>query len=241
MNHDDNGLPPVDVVIPDDARELDADVQLYHREMRQRRRRERSRRFVSAMRRAGPATPLLVGVLFLAALGAAILTVLAPRQQQQPVHQAPLADDPRGRPGKVGAFLPALQLAIDGTPRSIRRLRPAVFALVPRLCRCEKAASEVAEQSLEYQLPLYLVASEQPAGKLKRLTATTGVGSNRIVADPEGVLSHTYSGSGLTVVLVHRDGIVSKIVRDLEPGTRLEPDLAPLRRPGEGSVLERAP
>ena len=40
---DDYGLPPIDVVIPDDARELDRDVQAYQRELRAQRRRQRAR------------------------------------------------------------------------------------------------------------------------------------------------------------------------------------------------------
>src|ERR1700733_12266153 len=43
-DRDDAGLPPVDVEIPDDARELDRDVQAYRREQRAERRRRRSRR-----------------------------------------------------------------------------------------------------------------------------------------------------------------------------------------------------
>ena len=37
---DDGNLPPVNVVIPDDARELDRDVLAYRRELRARRRRQ---------------------------------------------------------------------------------------------------------------------------------------------------------------------------------------------------------
>ena len=36
---DDSGLPPVNIVIPDDARELDRDVLAYRRELRAQRRR----------------------------------------------------------------------------------------------------------------------------------------------------------------------------------------------------------
>ena len=38
---DDGNLPPVNIVVPDDARELDRDVLAYHRELRARRRRQR--------------------------------------------------------------------------------------------------------------------------------------------------------------------------------------------------------
>ena len=43
--------PPLDIQIPDDARELDRDVLAYHRELRAQRRRKRLRRL------AGPFAP----------------------------------------------------------------------------------------------------------------------------------------------------------------------------------------
>ena len=50
---DDYGLPPIDVVIPDDARELDRDVQAYQRELRALRRRQRARRLRGPLTRDG--------------------------------------------------------------------------------------------------------------------------------------------------------------------------------------------
>src|ERR1700753_1719923 len=47
---DDGNLPPVNVVIPDDARELDRDVLAYQREMRSRRRRDRLTRLFRPLR-----------------------------------------------------------------------------------------------------------------------------------------------------------------------------------------------
>ena len=47
---DDGNLPPVNVVIPDDARELDRDVLAYRREMRANRRRQRFLRIFQPFR-----------------------------------------------------------------------------------------------------------------------------------------------------------------------------------------------
>src|SRR5260370_23875598 len=56
---DDTGLPPVDIEIPDDARELDRDVQAYYREQRALRRQQRRSRFRGFLAKDGIVLPLL--------------------------------------------------------------------------------------------------------------------------------------------------------------------------------------
>ena len=65
-DRDDFGLPPVDIQIPDDARELDRDVQAYLRELRALRRRDRVSRLRGPLARDGMVLPLLAGCLILA-------------------------------------------------------------------------------------------------------------------------------------------------------------------------------
>lgn len=72
---DDSGLPPVDIEIPDDARELDRDVQAYRRELRARRRRERRMRLHAPLTRDGVVLPLLASCLVLALIAGTLLTV----------------------------------------------------------------------------------------------------------------------------------------------------------------------
>ena len=50
---DDGNLPPVNIVIPDDARELDRDVLAYRRELRAKRRRQRLMRLLRPFRTLG--------------------------------------------------------------------------------------------------------------------------------------------------------------------------------------------
>ena len=50
--------PPLDIQIPDDARELDRDVLAYHRELRAKRRRNRLRRLAGPLSE-GPSTNAL--------------------------------------------------------------------------------------------------------------------------------------------------------------------------------------
>jgi hypothetical protein len=72
---DDFGLPPVDIEIPDDARELDRDVQAYHREQRALRRHLRRRRLRGPLSSDGMVMPLLAGCLVFALIAAVLLTV----------------------------------------------------------------------------------------------------------------------------------------------------------------------
>jgi hypothetical protein len=72
---DDFGLPPVDIEIPDDARELDRDVQAYRREQRALRRRQRRMRLGAPLTRDGVVLPLLASCLVLALIAGTLLTV----------------------------------------------------------------------------------------------------------------------------------------------------------------------
>jgi len=83
-DRDDFGLPPVDVEIPDDARELDRDVQAYHRELRAQRRRLRVRRLHGPLTRDGMVLPLLAGCLVLALISGTLLTLFSAGQADVP-------------------------------------------------------------------------------------------------------------------------------------------------------------
>jgi hypothetical protein len=79
---DDTGLPPVDIEIPDDARELDRDVQAYYREQRAERRRLRHRRLHRTISRDGIVLPLLACCLILALIAGTLLTVFTATSDQ---------------------------------------------------------------------------------------------------------------------------------------------------------------
>jgi hypothetical protein len=67
--------PPLDIQIPDDARELDRDVLAYHRELRARRRRSRLRRLASPFAAQGTVMPLLASILAVCLVAGAMLSV----------------------------------------------------------------------------------------------------------------------------------------------------------------------
>jgi len=67
--------PPLDIQIPDDARELERDVLAYHRELRARRRRHRLRRLTSPFAGQGTLMPLLASILAVCLVAGAMLSV----------------------------------------------------------------------------------------------------------------------------------------------------------------------
>ena len=67
--------PPLDIQVPDDARELDRDVLAYHRELRARRRRRRLRRLTSPFTGQGTILPLLASILAVCLVAGAMLSV----------------------------------------------------------------------------------------------------------------------------------------------------------------------
>jgi hypothetical protein len=67
--------PPLDIQIPDDARELDRDVLAYHRELRAERRRRRLKRLAAPLARNGALMPLLASILAVCLVAGAMLSV----------------------------------------------------------------------------------------------------------------------------------------------------------------------
>jgi hypothetical protein len=94
---DDTGLPPVDIEIPDDARELDRDVQAYHREIRAQRRQQRGLRLRGSFARDGIVLPLLACCLILALITGTLLTVFT-ATSDEPLGGLPAAGKQTARP-----------------------------------------------------------------------------------------------------------------------------------------------
>ena len=232
---DDYGLPRVDVVIPDDARELDADVIAYHREERRRRRRARVRRLLRPFGGYGVAVPIIAGALLVALMSGALMTVFGPRPAPRPT-AGRLAPSPSAQPGRINGVLPAGTVDEVGGKRrtvALRELRPGVIGIVPPSCGCEQVVAELATRTREYELNFWLAADRRsnpaPADEtLKELQALAGAahgGTPRVVDDVQGVLAKTYGpppGSpGLTAVFVQPDGVVTHVLHSPRPG----PDL----------------
>ena len=70
--------PPLDIQVPDDARELDRDVLAYHRELRAKRRRNRLKRLArpfGPLATRGTVMPLLASILAVCLVAGAMLSV----------------------------------------------------------------------------------------------------------------------------------------------------------------------
>src|SRR5580698_10338607 len=99
-DRDDFGLPPVDIVVPDDARELDRDVQAYRRELRALRRQMRIGRLQGPLTRDGLVLPLLAGCLAIVLISGVLLTVFSAGQGRAP--RLPSASSGRATHASIG-------------------------------------------------------------------------------------------------------------------------------------------
>ena len=102
--------PPLDIQIPDDARELDREVLAYHRERRAKRRRERLRRLAEPFAGRGSVMPLLASILAVCLVAGAMLSVATFSPVTAP------AETPQS----------AASTARPAPPRSSTATRPAV-------------------------------------------------------------------------------------------------------------------
>jgi hypothetical protein len=239
-------LPPLPagVVVPDDARALEGDrsawLQLQRRGERHRRwdRRWRAVLLTRRWERYGLSGPLVVAVLVLVALLGAMVTVLGPSHPDRPA-SAPLAPGgaatAQGAAGGEGSLLPDLELRTATSTRSLRDARPAVLALVPAGCDCQAAVDAAFAQAAEFRLRMWLLAPPGGLLDVRRLSADVGNGSATPVEDTGGTLRGAYAARGLTLLLVHADGVVRRVVRDATAAVRLEGDLTTLdQAAGEG-------
>ena len=85
--------PPLDIQVPDDARELDRDVLAYHRELRAQRRRNRLKRLAGPLAPFGPSAargtvmPLLASILAVCLVAGAMLSVATFSPATSPAEQ----------------------------------------------------------------------------------------------------------------------------------------------------------
>jgi hypothetical protein len=228
-DRDDFGLPPVDIEVPDDARELDRDVQAYQRELRALRRRQRASRLRGPLTRDGMALPLLAGCLILALITSTLLIMFAADQTGAP--DLPLstaaptaASNPAHAPartpaaGKIGGPLPASTVVIrkQKVPlRSVAAAQPALLTLVPVDCSCATTLEQLSAQAARAHVPVYLVATQAGLPQLAQLARQAGQGPGHIAEDTGNVLGTTYGQDGVTAILVRTGGAVALVAHGL--------------------------
>jgi hypothetical protein len=231
---DDGSLPPVNVVIPDDARELDRDVLAYRRELRARRRRQRLTRVLRPLRLpefGGHAAiiPLIAACLAISLVGGALLSVVTMSPAAAPTLSAPRTS---GQPssGTAGplAELPAGTVQVDGRTVPARSLVTGAIALIPASCGCDAALGRLAAQAVGAHVNLYFAGAGQVIPQLPALVASYGAGAAVPVEDNGGVLTAAYHPAGLTVLLVFRNA-TAQVWRDLPADFQLALPLRQLR------------
>jgi hypothetical protein len=218
---DDYGLPPVDVEIPDDARDLDRDVQAYHRELRALRRRARIKRLARPIGRRGMLIPLVAGCLLLTLVSGMLLTMLAGHQVTTPPLRTSARVTRSPSPASMGeAKLPDASVMVDGKQVALRTLVPAVLAWVPQSCvaGCLGALRQLTRQAAQANVRVYLVGSDRVARELPVLAAWMHQPASQVVNDTTNALGHTYSPMGLTAILADGDGQVGDVVKNLPAG-----------------------
>jgi len=237
---DDYGLPPVDIKVPDDARELERDVQAYRRELRSLRRRMLARRLTGPLTRDGMVLPLLAGCLALTLLAATLLTVFTVGQGAIGQGQGPVGG-PFTHPnvarsgaaspaagssgaslgpaiGRPGGPLPDTMVLVGGQPRHLTDLTgpgeyPVVLALIPPACNCLRDLRQLTMQANWGGAQTYLVGVR--GENVSQLSNQVGLGASHAVEDTEDLLPALYRNSTmLTAVLVDKDGSVAHLVTD---------------------------
>jgi hypothetical protein len=225
-DRDDFGLPPIDIVIPDDARELDREVQAYQRELRALRRKRRVSRLRGPLTRDGMVLPLLAGCLMLALLTSTLLIMFAADQTGAPdlPRSTATQSQPRNTPttqpaaGQLNGLLPIATVKIRGKPVPLRTVTAAmasVLTLVPPDCKCASELRQLTSQAAREDVLVFLVGTPAVTPQLNDLAVAAGQPASRVAEDTANVLGRTYRQKGLTAILVRRDGTVASVIREL--------------------------
>jgi hypothetical protein len=218
-----------DIVIPDDLRELDAEIRALQRERRAMSRRTRMRRLflTRRWRQYGMSGPIVVGVLLVVA-GMASLMLMFPARRQV-TKPAPLATGVRPS-GQEGGLVPDVTIErADGVSEPLRGYRPAVIALVPASCGCEALLRTTGAAAYRHHLTLVLVGGTslppQPPDPGDRTVVRA--------TEPTGKLARTYhAGRTPVLLLVRSDGVVNRVLAEERIAGALDNELAVLAATG---------
>ena len=233
---DDSNLPPVNIVVPDDARELDRDVLAYRRERRAQRRRQRLTRFLRPLRTpefGGNAAviPLIAICLAISLVGGALLSVLTMSPGSVPTLSGAQPSATSGAPASKRAPLPAGSVELGGATVQVRSLVVSAIALVPAGCNCGIELQRLAGQAVAADVKIYFAAAGPEIAQLGSLTNRYGGGAALAAADTGSVLTTAYHPDGLTVLLVFKDATAA-VERNLPADFQLTPALRGLGEPG---------
>jgi hypothetical protein len=236
------GDPLLAVVVPDDIRDLQADIDAYHRELRRERRRRRRERLLGSAvwRRWSFPAGVMTGAVVLAAAVFVALAVDGRAIRDRIASPAPLAR-PAASPGVVGALLPdvPVELVTGGSAAphqvALRSLRPALVVLLPARCGCVDVLDRLAAQAASVQLRLVVIGPAAPDAEVASLPGRIHSGAVTAGYDTTGTLRAAYEAVGPTALVVGRDGVVSYVDRRADTHTTLELPLQAALLVGTGS------
>jgi hypothetical protein len=235
---DDSGLPPINIEIPDDARELARDALAYHREQRAKRRRERLVRLLGPLARLGfirhgTIFPVIATCVAMSMLAGAMLSVVTISPASAPtVDRSPLAT----ASGSTPATLPEGVVRLGGRLVPVRTLTPSVMVLIPPSCPvppgsdCGAILARLARQAAATGVDVYFVSYAGNSGglaALATLTARYGAGVAQTVYDIRGLLFADFRPHLVTALLVRADASVD-VRRTFSPWFDLTPALSAL-------------
>jgi hypothetical protein len=237
-DRDDTGLPRVDVEIPDDARELDRDVQAYCRELKAERRQQRRMRMHGALARDGMVIPLLVCCLIFALVTGTLLTLFTATSIDNSLPGTPVNDGhtTAAGPPRAGrtsaphpsanslvtpatASLSAIPIGVAGKEPELGKLGPAVLLVQPAGCACDAAIKQLARLASAADVQVYIVALPSHLAGATSQAARDGFGL-QAASDINGSLSQGFGSAGLTAIMVTDGGSVS-YARTLQASSNL--------------------
>ena len=242
---DDGNLPPVNIVIPDDARELDRDVLAYRREVRAKRRRQRFLRLFRPFRApefGGHAAfiPLIAICLAICLVGGALLSFATMSPASAPTLNGGQGTAPAVVPAGELTALPDGSVQLAGRTVPVRSLVPSVIALVPAGCDCGLALQRLAGQARDADVKLYFAAGGQALAQLAGLTVRYGDGAAAAVADYDSVLANAYRPAGFTVLLVFK-GATAEVFRNLPVDFQLTAAMSELGQAPASAAAGQSP
>jgi hypothetical protein len=224
-----DGWPPDfdHLVIPDDARELDADARALARERRARARRERLHNLTRVRHWHGYSLSWAIAIAVVAAtvgVTTSLLLALRPSSRIAPRSQ-PLATAANHPVGTEGGLLPDVTIGQAGNVTSaLRVLRPAVIVLIPDgrdVTDMIRAAVRVADRHHVYAVAIGSRLPDLPAD----LRNTSLVSAS----DPDRTLLTTFRvGNVPVLLLVRSNGVLSRILTGIQVDSTLDAEVVSL-------------
>jgi len=224
------------ITIPDDARDLDEDRWRYYEELartahlRQSPDGPRGADHPASWRDGSPwfgfrgsqVHPLIFMIVAVVAMAASLMLAFIPRVDAP--QQTQSLSVPQASVGQVGGLLPPAAVAINGAPRLLRDIRPAVIAIMPEgaCTECATTLSEIAGQSELNGVRTIIAGDRSQADVIQNTAADLGVPA--MTVNPGAF--HDYRPAGVTLLLVAPDGTVDDVVRLADVTTNVSSTLA---------------